>query len=462
MSRNLPLYCRLRAVTFLLLLPIVIGACSSNSSSADTLHNEFKILDVEKDELRLRSASDSGIGGEYRYRLLSNHMGRPNPRSKLVAEINAEKDPAARKLLVELLTQRDNDLASANMDAALKLLDLGKRIEAERLITEALCLPVEPMPTSGVTSSENLPPMYWSVIPFAEAPLLANMRTSTEFIDEQPAGTGIEPRILDDDISPSDVQKQMNDLVRSYLEEVRILKSSDILFTGDHAFFVASTEPLDALLSALIMNYEDVEHYDIRIMIAGLETEDLRRAFSEYISDKVELLEIRPESREILDELARQGAAPHRFMPRLTLLPGQLGQVSILNEIAYVADYEFIQVKDGMVADPIIETLKDGVISTVGVIPMKNGKALLSVNSSINSVIRPMRQISIRVRSDASNVTIQLPESVVSKIATTEVVKIGSSYVLSKRLSYRRNSEAYEALVFVEIKRTPIHGKRDK
>lgn len=51
--------------------------------------------------------------------------------------------------------------------------------------------------------------------------------------------------------------------------------------------------------------------------------------------------------------------------PRLTLIAGQRGSVTIGNERAYVADYEVYYRNDQKVADPVIRTLVSGVSATI-------------------------------------------------------------------------------------------------
>lgn len=124
--------------------------------------------------------------------------------------------------------------------------------------------------------------------------------------------------------------------------------------------------------------------------------------FSVITNDELERLLLEHKSTEGTEILA---------MPKLTVFHGQRATVSLLNEIAYVKDYEVEVASASVIADPIIDVVREGVvINTSPVINPEGTGITLQVEALVSSVQRPMSEFLVPIQGVGSKVTIQLPE----------------------------------------------------
>lgn len=99
-------------------------------------------------------------------------------------------------------------------------------------------------------------------------------------------------------------------------------------------------------------------------------------------------------------------------MPNLTVIQGQRATVSLLNEIAYVKDFDIEITSASYLADPIIDTIREGVvINTTAAIDFDGQGVALKIEAQVSSLHRPIQQFTTElVPSSGSMVTIQLPQ----------------------------------------------------
>ena len=78
--------------------------------------------------------------------------------------------------------------------------------------------------------------------------------------------------------------------------------------------------------------------------------------------------------------------------PRLLTLPRQRGSVSIINEQSYVTDWEVrvVQPGDQLLADPVIDTLQEGVTSDVQVVLLPDDLLGVDVTLTHSDVVEPV------------------------------------------------------------------------
>jgi len=127
-----------------------------------------------------------------------------------------------------------------------------------------------------------------------------------------------------------------------------------------------------------------------------------------------------------LDELIRKHADGLTVVtaPRLATYDGQRAHISILNQIAYVQDYEVEISNDVSVADPIIGTLNEGLVVDLRPHVAADGKAItLEISVTQAEVNRPIPEI--QVAAGPSTVTLQVPEMHVRQMRSTVTLSVG-------------------------------------
>jgi hypothetical protein len=93
--------------------------------------------------------------------------------------------------------------------------------------------------------------------------------------------------------------------------------------------------------------------------------------------------------------------------PRLTVFEGQNGTISVTNEIAYISGFEVTGGENTRVADPVVETLIDGLMLGLNARTADEKQMRLGVNLVLAEVVRPIATQQINVL--GSPVTIQTP-----------------------------------------------------
>lgn len=109
--------------------------------------------------------------------------------------------------------------------------------------------------------------------------------------------------------------------------------------------------------------------------------------------------------------------------PRLSLFSGQRGSLVVSNQIAYLADYAITQTDGLVVADPVVDTINEGVFMQARPVVNEPGAGagadqqpgiLLDLEVQLTFVARPIREVTVRLNSGdgpaLSDVTIQVPE----------------------------------------------------
>ncbi|MGE0190830.1 MAG: hypothetical protein AB7T63_02205 [Planctomycetota bacterium] len=132
-----------------------------------------------------------------------------------------------------------------------------------------------------------------------------------------------------------------------------------------------------------------------------------------------------------LDELIKKHAKGLTVVtaPRLATYDGQRANISILNQIAYVQDYEVEISNDVSVADPIIGTLNEGLVVDLRPHVAADDKAItLEVSVTEAEVNRPIPEI--QVAAGPSTVTLQVPEMHVRQMRSTVTLADGHAAML--------------------------------
>lgn len=115
--------------------------------------------------------------------------------------------------------------------------------------------------------------------------------------------------------------------------------------------------------------------------------------------------------------------------PKIVARPLQKATVSILNQVAYVSDYELVIVEPGKVeiADPVIDVIQEGVVFEVRAVPLSPGIYGVEVDLSQTTLLRPMRTYKSVIGAGRHEVTYTLPEVVKRGIHTQLTLADGAS-----------------------------------
>ena len=89
--------------------------------------------------------------------------------------------------------------------------------------------------------------------------------------------------------------------------------------------------------------------------------------------------------------------------PNLAVFPRALATISMINQVAYVSDYELRIVEPGSteILDPTVSVAQDGVLADVRVVPMADGRFDLELNVSFSQLERPMQTRKVRMGAGA-------------------------------------------------------------
>lgn len=122
--------------------------------------------------------------------------------------------------------------------------------------------------------------------------------------------------------------------------------------------------------------------------------------------------------------------------PRLTVFNTQRANVTIVNQIAYVEDYEVEIATKSTIADPTVGTVQDGVILDVKPVISADRKYITlelqpTVAKLINDELKPVEtQLASSAGSGPGTVKIQLPNLRMTKIKTTITIPDGGTILL--------------------------------
>ncbi|TDJ68655.1 MAG: hypothetical protein E2O39_12850 [Planctomycetota bacterium] len=97
--------------------------------------------------------------------------------------------------------------------------------------------------------------------------------------------------------------------------------------------------------------------------------------------------------------------------PRVTTFPFQEAQLSIIEQVAYIKDYELkiLPEQSVEIADPVIDVVNTGVIMQVRGVPLANHKLGIFASLEYSVLERPIRTIEMTLGAMGHQVTIQLP-----------------------------------------------------
>lgn len=137
-----------------------------------------------------------------------------------------------------------------------------------------------------------------------------------------------------------------------------------------------------------------------------------------------------PEVNAILRAVRKRERATLLTAPRITVHNTQRGHVSILNEIAYIRDFDTNTATGVAVADPVVDVIRDGIVLDVRpTISADRRYITLELRPTLATLLRPIPTFTTSL-GVGTPVAIQTPQLTLQRIRTTVTVPDGGSFVI--------------------------------
>jgi type II secretory pathway component GspD/PulD (secretin) len=116
--------------------------------------------------------------------------------------------------------------------------------------------------------------------------------------------------------------------------------------------------------------------------------------------------------------------------PRLTAYNGQRANVTVLNQVSYIADFDVEIAQASQIGDPIVQTLRDGVILDLRPVVSADRRFItMELRPTVAILARPIQTFQTTL-ANGPPVTIQLFEIAVQRVRTTVTMPDGGTLLL--------------------------------
>jgi Flp pilus assembly secretin CpaC len=115
----------------------------------------------------------------------------------------------------------------------------------------------------------------------------------------------------------------------------------------------------------------------------------------------------------------------------LTVLNNERGHVAVINQTAYVRDFDVEVAQAAFIADPKIDVIQDGIVLDVKPTVSHDRRSItLEMQPTVAELVRPIPTFSTSLAGTTQPVTVQLPQLNVRSFATTVQVPDGGSVLI--------------------------------
>ncbi len=115
----------------------------------------------------------------------------------------------------------------------------------------------------------------------------------------------------------------------------------------------------------------------------------------------------------------------------LSVLDRERGHVAVINQTAYVRDFDVEVAQASFIADPKVDVIQDGIVLDVQPVIQQDRKyIILNLNPTIAELQRPIPTFTTSLAGSTLPVTLQLPNLTVTSFATTARVPDGGTVLL--------------------------------
>lgn len=129
----------------------------------------------------------------------------------------------------------------------------------------------------------------------------------------------------------------------------------------------------------------------------------------------------------------------------LSVMDRERGHVAVINQTAYVRDFDVEVAQASFIADPKVDVIQDGIVLDVQPVIMMDRKYIvLNLNPTVAELTRPIPTFTTSLAGSTLPVTLQLPNLTVTSFATTARVPDGGTVLLGglrQVLSKERRAE---------------------
>ena len=129
--------------------------------------------------------------------------------------------------------------------------------------------------------------------------------------------------------------------------------------------------------------------------------------------------------------------------PRLTIYNRQRANLSIVNQVSYVKDYDVEVAQTAFIADPLVDVVQDGLTLDVKPTVSYDRKYVtLELQPTVATLLRPIRTFETNLSGLTTPVIIELPEVITRSAATTVTVPDHGYVVIGglKHVTTRRHA----------------------
>jgi type II secretory pathway component GspD/PulD (secretin) len=132
----------------------------------------------------------------------------------------------------------------------------------------------------------------------------------------------------------------------------------------------------------------------------------------------------------ILRAVEKSDRSTEVIAPRLTAYNGQRANVTVLNQLSYISDFDVEIAQASQIGDPIVQTLRDGVILDLRpVITADRRFITMELRPTVAILQRPIATFQTTL-ANGPPVTIQLPELEIQRVRTTVTMPDGGTLLL--------------------------------
>jgi len=157
----------------------------------------------------------------------------------------------------------------------------------------------------------------------------------------------------------------------------------------------------------------------------------------------------------LLDAVEKRADVKVVTAPRIMVHDGQKANVSVLNEVSYVQDFDVQATKDGGIAEPIVQTIQEGtLIDFTPSLDEPRTSIRLDYAGTFATVQRPIPSKEVELPGmGPAKVTIQLPEVRVRRVRTAVTVPDGGWVLIGGGVVLEpKKGEEVERVTLVHLK----------
>ena len=116
--------------------------------------------------------------------------------------------------------------------------------------------------------------------------------------------------------------------------------------------------------------------------------------------------------------------------PKLTAFNHERANVTVLNQVSYIQDFDVEIAQRAQIGDPIVQTLRDGVILDLRPVVSSDRRFItMELRPTVATLQRPIRTFQTTL-ANGPPVTIQLPELQIQRVRTTVTMPDGGTLML--------------------------------